>query len=182
MATRRSAEKKAEEESNELVSTVEAEPEEEKKPIVPKAIDPNETVVVRNGFQGRLVYRSKRTGERWVWDGFNSEQEIELKELKSAKNTAKSFFENNWFMFEEPWVVEYLGVQQYYRNSLRISQFDDVFKKKPAEIRSILSKVPAGQKKSVAYRAKELIASGEIDSRKTISVLEDALGIELIEQ
>ena len=40
----------------------------------------------------------------------------------------------------------------------------------------------AGQKKSVAYRAIEMIASGEIDSLKTIAALEEALGIELTEK
>ena len=35
-----------------------------KKPVVPKEIDPNQIITVRNGFQGRLVYKSKRTGER----------------------------------------------------------------------------------------------------------------------
>ena len=40
----------------------------------------------------------------------------------------------------------------------------------------------SGQKKSVAYRASELVASGEIDSLKLISALEDALGIDLTEK
>ena len=186
MASKKTAKKDAQasEEQAAVEQTVEeakAEAENDKAPVIPKDVDPNETVVVRNGFQGKLVYHSKRTGERWVWDSFGSEQEIELKELKSAKNSAKGFFENNYFMFNEPWVVHYLGVQQYYKNSLRIDQFDEVFKKTPSEIRRILAQVPDGQKKSVAYRAKELIASGEIDSRKTISALETCLGIELIE-
>ena len=66
-----------------------------KKAIVAKDIDPNQYVVVRNGFQGRLVYISKKTGERFVWDGFGSEQEMELRELKNARNSYKKFFENN---------------------------------------------------------------------------------------
>jgi hypothetical protein len=32
------------------------------------------------------------------------------------------------------------------------------------------------------YRSKDLIASGEIDSRKVIAALEEALGIDLIEK
>lgn len=186
MATRKTVRKDAQtpEEQTAAAQTAEetkAEIIKDATPVIPKDVDPNETVVVKNGFQGKLVYHSKRTGERWVWDHFGSEQEIELKELKSAKNSAKGFFENNYFMFEEPWVIYYLGVQQYYRNSLRLDQFDEVFKKTPTEIKKILAHVPEGQKKSVAYRAKELIASGDIDSRKTISTLEACLGTELIE-
>jgi len=154
---------------------------EQERPIIPKGVDLNTVVTVRNGFQGRLVYQSKRTKERWVWDGFNAEQEMELRELKDARNSAKAFFEKNWFMFDEPWIIEYLGVRQYYKHSLRIDQFDKVFRATPAKIKKILAEVPDGQKKSIAYRAKELIASGEIDSRKTISTLEELLGEELIE-
>ena len=40
----------------------------------------------------------------------------------------------------------------------------------------------SAQKRSVAYRAVELIAAEEIDSRKTISALEEALGTKLIEE
>ena len=70
------------------------------KKIVPKDIDMNQYVIVRNGFHGRLVYKSSRTGEKFVWDGFGTEQEMELKELRNAKNTSKGFFKNNWFMFD----------------------------------------------------------------------------------
>ena len=150
--------------------------------IVPKEIDMNQYVVVRNGFQGTLVYVSPRTGERFIWDGFGTEQEMELRELKNAKSANKRFFTDNLFMFEDDWVVDFLGVRQFYKNAIPIEEFDEIFKKSPLEIKKTVSALSAGQKKSVAYRAREMIASGEIDSRKTISALEDALGVELIEK
>lgn len=150
--------------------------------IVPKEIDLGQYVTVRNGFHGVLIYRSPRTGEIYQWDSFGAEQEMELRELKNAKSSAKSFYINNWFMFDEPWVVDYLGVGQYYRNAIGIDGFDKLFSKSPAEIRKLVKEMTPGQKKSMAYRASELISSGEIDSRKTIAALEDALGMELIEK
>ncbi len=150
--------------------------------IIPKEIDMNQYVVVRNGFQGTLVYISPRTGEKFVWDGFGAEQEMELRELRNAKAASKRFFADNWFMFDDEWVIDYLGVRQFYQNALPLEKFDEVFKKSPTEIKKAVSSMSAGQKKSVAYRASELIASGEIDSRKTISALEEALGVELIEK
>lgn len=160
---------------------VSATPESAKK-IIPKDVDMNQYIVVRNGFHGRLVYKSSRTGEKYVWDGFGTEQEMELKELRNAKNTSKKFFINNWFMFEEDWVVDFLGVRQFYKNAIRIDDFDTIFTKTPAELKKTIGSMSAGQKKSVAYRAIEMIADGEIDSRKTIAALEEALGIELIEK
>lgn len=162
--------------------TVQSAPAADKKPLIPKEVDPNQIVTVRNGFQGRLVYKSKRTGERWAWDEFGAEQDMELSELKNARNSNKKYFINNWFMFDEDWIVDYLGMRQYYKNSLPIQDFDKLFEKSSAEIEKVVSKLSEGQRKSVAYRAKELIAEGGIDSNKVIATLEKCLGTELIER
>lgn len=156
----------------------------EQKSVVftPKAFDPNQIVTVRNGFQGKLVYQSKKTGEVFVWEGFGSEQDMELAELKSARSSSKKFFINNWFMIDDPEVIEYLGMTQYYKFSLNIDEFDTLFTKSADEVRSTVSKLSAGQKKSVAYRARQLIGLGEIDSNKVISALEESLGVDLIER
>lgn len=154
----------------------------EPKRIIPKDIDPDQYVTVRNGFQGKLVYISKHTGERFVWDQFGAEQEMELRELKNAKNSYKKFFENNWFMFDEDWIVDYLGVQRFYRNAVRIEDFDEIFQKDAKTISEIISDMTNGQKKSAAYRARVLIADGAIDSNKAIAALEESLGVELVER
>ena len=153
-----------------------------KRNFVPKEIDSTQYVIVRNGFQGRLIYQSRRTGEVFEWNEFGAEQEMELRELLNAKNSKKKFFINNWFMFDEDWIIDYLGLRQYYKNAIPIDDFDDIFDKSAEELKSIISKLSDGQKKSVAYRAKELIAENKIDSLSVISAIEDALGIELIER
>lgn len=152
--------------------------------IVPKDVDPNQIVTVYNGFQGRLIYVSPRTKETFRWDSFGDTQEIELRELRNAKSSAKNFFINNWFMFDEEyqWVIDYLGLNQYYRNALNLSDFDNLFTKTPSEISKITLKLSDGQKKSVAYRARQLIIEGKIDSIKAINALEKSLGIDLIER
>lgn len=157
---------------------------EEVKPIIPKDIDPNQIIVVRNGFNGTLVYISPRTHERFKWECFGDEQEMELRELRNAKSSAKKFFENNWFMFNEDdaWVIDYLGLKQYYKNAISLDEFDDVLKKSAAELEKIVSKLSSGQKRSVAYRARQMVSSGEIDSHKSIVALEKSLGVELIER
>ena len=156
----------------------------EEKPIVAKEIDPNQIVIVKNGFQGKLTYTSPRTKEIFKWDSFGDEQEIELRELRNAKSSAKKFFINNWFMFDkdDAWVIDYLGLRQYYKYAISLEGFDDIFTKSPEEIESVVSKLSDGQKKSIAYKSRQLIADGEIDSRKVIMALENALGVELIEK
>lgn len=150
--------------------------------IIPKDIDPSQYVVVRNGFQGRLIYKSPKTGEKFVWNGFGDEQDMELQELRSARSSAKKFFQNNWFMFDEDWIVDYLGMSNFYKHAVPIDEFDELFTKKASEVKEIIEGMSDGQKRSVAYRASQLIASGDIDSLSVIHTLEDTLGIQLIEK
>lgn len=147
-----------------------------------KNIDPSTTVVVRNGFPGRLVFVVPKTGNTYVWEEFGNEQDIEIGELKSARNSEKSFFINNWFLFDEDWVVDYLNVKNYYVNALDMDSFDDLYNKTSEEIESILSKMSDGQKQSVSYRARQLIQDGVIDSNRVISTLERCLDVELVER
>lgn len=157
-------------------------PIEKKQYKVKKNLDPNMIVTVKNGFQGRLIYKSRRTNERFEWETFGDEQDMDLQELKNARNSSKAFFVNNWFLIDDPEVLEYLGVSQYYKYALNFKSFDDLFEKAPDDIKETIAHLSAGQKKSVAYRAKELIADGTIDSIKVINALEESLSIELIDR
>lgn len=168
--------------ATESIESKQVQQEAEKRPLVPKDIDPSQYVTVRNGFQGRLVYKSKRTGERFVWDSFGAEQDMELSELRNARNSNKKYFINNWFMFDEPWIVDYLGMGKYYRFAISIQDFDKLFTKPASEIEKTIANLSDGQKQSVAYRAKQLISEGGIDSNRLIATLEKCLGIELIER
>lgn len=152
--------------------------------IIPKDIDLSMYITVLNGFQGRLIYISQKTGEKYVWDSFGDEQEIDLRELRNARSSAKTFYEKNWFMFDKnnEWVIDYLGLNKYYKNSVPVDGFDDIFKLPTNKVKERIEKIPEGQKQSVVYRAKQLIERGEIDSLKLIAALEEALGVELIEK
>ena len=149
---------------------------------VRETLPANAIISVRNGFNGKLVYRSRKTGEVFVWERFGDEQDIEFQELRNARNSYRSFFENNWFLFDDPEVIDCLDLKQYYKNALSYEEFDSIFEQSADEIKDRLSKLSKGQKSSIAYRAKQLIREGGIDSIKVINAVEDALGIELIER
>jgi len=149
---------------------------------VKKNLDPNMIVTVRNGANGILIYKSRKTHETFRWECFGDEQDMELQELKNARNSSKAFFQNNWFLIDDPEVIEYLGVEKFYQYALDYDSFNDLFNKEPNEIKSIISGLSNGQKKTIAYRAKQLITDGVIDSIKVINALEESLSIELIEK
>ena len=150
---------------------------------IPESVAPEDIVYVRNGFNGMLTYISNRTGETYVWDEYGDEVEMDIRELRAAKGAQKGFFEKNWFMFdyEYSWVIPYLGIAKYYENTIAIDDLPKIFDKKPSEIKKICEKMPRGQKKSFSYMAREKYRNGEIDSLKTVSALEEGLGISLSE-
>lgn len=168
----------------EAVESAPVKPVEEKKIAVKvkEPLDLHSYVTVRSGFNGKLIYKSKRTGERLVWDEFGSEQDMELQELRAAKNSSRAFFENNWFMIDDPEVIAFLGVERYYKNALNCEEFDSLFEESPEEIEKRIASLPSGQKTSLVYRAKQKIADGEVDSMRVINALEKSLGVELIER
>ena len=92
------AQKKAQAEEPEVTAQAVDEGQNVKQTFVAKDIDPDQYVTVRNGFQGRLVYKSRHTGEKFIWDTFGAEQDMELSELKRARSSSKKFFINNWFI------------------------------------------------------------------------------------
>ena len=71
---------------------------------------------------------------------------------------------------------------QYYKHALNSENFDKIFKKSPEEIKKVVNELSVGQKKSLSFRAKQMISEGKIDSIKTINALEESLGVELIEK
>lgn len=153
------------------------------KPVRAIKPDIHQYITVRNGFRGVLIHKSRNTGERFVWSEFGDEQEIQLLELRNAKSSNKKMFENNYFMFDEEfdWVIDYLGVRNFYPVGSSVEDLDAIFDKTPSQAKKIISQMSKGQKRSLSYRARQLIEDGDIDSRRMISALEEGLGVELIE-
>lgn len=151
-----------------------------------RVFNSTDLIAVKNGLHGRLIYKSKRNPDVvYNWYEFGQEEYMELAELVSARNTSKRFFSDNLWIIEDPEVLDYLGVSQYYKNSLSLEEFDELLASKPTQVSKVketISKLSKGQKKSLAYRAKSKITSGELDSRKIIEAFEEALGVELIER
>ena len=152
-----------------------------KKPVVskPKKLDPNMYVTVRNGYPGLLVYKSTKTGEKFVFYGFGDEHEIELQELKKAKSDQKAFFVNNWFLIDDPDVIEYLGVKEYYKDAFSYDEFEALTTMTADEVKEKMRGISKGQKTAVARYAGRLIKEGRIDSLKVIAALEEGLGVQL---
>lgn len=149
---------------------------------VRKQLDPHTIVTVKNGFPGMLIYESSKTGEMFRWESLGDEQDMELQELKNARNASKAFYVNNWFCIDDPEILAYLGVAEYYKNALNLIDDDVLRSMQPDDIRGVVAQMSDGQKLALKYRVKQMIENGDIDSIKRITAFEEALGVELIER
>lgn len=159
-------------------------------PVIPEPVkykrrtyNNNDIVAVTNNTRGTLVYVSKRMqGYEIVWRQYGDTEYMEFGELLSMRNSAKSFFENNWVTFDDKDVIVALGVENFYKCVLDVDNFDSMFNLPPQELQAQISLMTNGMKETVALRAAELIEDGTIDSRKTIKSLEVALKRKLLEE
>ena len=166
----------------ETVATAKAVAEKKKpsKPKVRKALDPNLYVSVKNGFHGSLFYKDATTGEEHRWSEFGDEIEMTFGSLQRARSAQRKFFTENWWLIDDPEVLESLNATQYYKNALTYEDFEDLFSLKADEVKDRVSGLSRSQKRGVVYVAKQKIEDGELADLNVIRALEEALGTELI--
>lgn len=151
-----------------------------KKPRVKKNVDLNRYVTVKNGFNGPLIYIDKTTGEEHSWGEFGDEVDMTVGSLQRARSSQKRFFEDNWWLFDDPEVIEFLHAEQWYKNALSYEEFDTVFDGTIKDIEEIVGALSVGQKLAVSFCAKKKIKSGELSDLNLIKSLEKILNTELI--
>ena len=137
-------------------------------------------VTVRNGFHGVLIYKDKHTGEEFNWSEFGDEVDMTLSVLQSARSSQRRFFEENWWLIDNPEVIEYLNVGKYYKDALTYDEFEALFDMDIDEIKAKVQNLSQGQRRGVIYVTKQKIENGELSDLNVIKMLEDTLHIELI--
>ena len=143
----------------------------------------NTMVSCKNGTHGQLIYVSKKQfGYQIIWNNFGDEEFLELGELVTMRNTARRFFEDNWILIDDIDVLRFLDVDKFYKNSLTVETFDSIFDETPETIIKKISLMSNGLKETVAIRARELVDSKELDSRKRIEAIEQVLKVTLVDR
>lgn len=141
-----------------------------------------DSILVKNGFYGRLIVHLPKAGYDIIFDNFKDEDYIELAELKTLRNSSPKLFKSGWLIIDDPDVIEFLTLEGLYKNTLSLDEMCNIFMLSSEELVEKILNMSDGQKKSVTYKALELIETGEIDSRKIIESLEQALNTQLVEK
>ena len=95
------------------------------------------------------------------------------------RNSSPKFFTENWISIDDIDVINYLRVEQYYKNALNYEEFDKVFELSVKDFEDRIKTLSKGQQNSLAARASTLIREGKLDSIAKITAIEDIVGYNL---
>lgn len=142
-------------------------------------IEPNELIPCRSTTHGELIYISKRSGERVIWDDYGDVQDITMGELKNLYASSPSFINDVLFVIDDEQAVDALKLTKLYETIFDIGNLEDFFNKDYDELEKMLEKLPKGLKKTVASKAGEMVKDGSLDSRAKIKLVEEKLKVDL---
>lgn len=151
----------------------------------PKAWKPDLTrmICIKNIAKGKLIYKSKRQmGYTIVWEKRGALNYMELGEFINLKNSDMRFITEPWIRImeeDEVEILKYANVYQYFKSIIEIEDVDALLRLPFDKFCSKFDKLPDSFKKTVAERAKDMIANGELDSIKIKKYIEQQLDIEL---
>lgn len=141
---------------------------------------PSDTMIaVVNNRTNNLVYISTRmAGMKVDWDEFGDVQYLELAELNSMRGTNPRFFTENWVVVEPSGgysaeeIYETLGVSRYYEHVVTPRTLDKLFDKPLDYIENEMRHYSEGIRRLVYERAKQLRATGKLDSISKYEMIE----------
>lgn len=152
-------------------SKVEAIPSEKKIPL-------NTEVACTNLTNGVLIYISKKQmGYQVRWNEPGDVEYLELGELISMRNSQRAFFEKSWIGIDDPDIIKFLKVEQYYKSVINLDDAEKFFNLPNEQIVSKLEKMSDGYKENVKNKAIEMIKNDEIDSIKKVKFLKEYFGL-----
>lgn len=160
-------------------NTVVPEEKQEKQVMRKKQIDLDMLVPCRNATDGRLIYKSRKTGLQTVWANHGDIEYMDVGELLTMKASQPKFLNEPWLIVEDENVVEYLGLKHLYQRLVDTDDLDSFFNKTHTEIAEILDRIPNGTKDAIATRARKLVEEGTLYDNRKIRILEEKLKIDL---
>lgn len=149
-----------------------------KRKSAPK-IDLSEMIPVRSIVFGKLVYVSKKTGIKFIWENKGDEEYIEFGELMTMKASSPKFLKSPFLIVDDEDAVEKLGLTKMYEENSMVDDLDGFFALPLSEMEEKIEKFPKGFRDVITSTANQKIKSGELYDIRKIRFLEDKLKVDL---
>ena len=141
--------------------------------------DRNRQVIVRSCVDGRVIYKSKRSGMTWKWLEKGAYEVLTVEELLNMESQSHKFLHSPWLMVDDEDIIEAFNLAELYNLVAKVEDIDSFINMSLDEQKQIYNKLPKASQNQVYNHICFKVDSGEIDSRAQIRELEDLVGREL---
>lgn len=151
----------------------------ETKRKVKQKLDDNLLVTIKSNVKGKLIYKSKRSGQEWRFTDIGDEDTIELSELRTMLSSNRAFLEKGWIIVMDEEIVEYLNLKRLQKNVLDADDVEFILKLDPPQILESIKEASTNTKSLLFSFAQEKFVNGELNDYRVIKAIEDGLGQKL---
>ena len=154
-------------------------------PTKPKATkaslyqDRTREIPVRSCINGRVIYKSKKTGVTYKWLEKGTYEILTIDELLNMESQSQKFLHSPWLMVDDEEVIEAFNLQELYDLVAKVEDIDSFINMSLGEQQKIYNKLPKTLQNQVYNHICFKVDSGEIHSRAKIRQLEELVGMEL---
>lgn len=136
-------------------------------------------IPVRSFINGRVIYKSKKTGVTYKWLEKGSYEILTIEELLNMESQSQKFLHSPWLMVDDEEVIEAFNLQELYELVAKVEDIDSFINMSLGEQKVIYNKLPKTLQNQVYNHIYNKVESGEIDSKSKIRELEELVQMEL---
>lgn len=154
-------------------------------PTKPKATkaslyqDRTREIPVRSCINGRVIYKSKKTGVTYKWLEKGTYEILTIDELLNMESQSQKFLHSPWLMVDDEEVIEAFNLQGLYDLVAKVEDIDSFVDMSLGEQKQIYNKLPKTLQNQVYNHIYNKVETGEIDSKSKIRELEELVQMEL---
>ena len=154
-------------------------------PTKPKATkaslyqDRTREIPVRSCINGRVIYKSKKTGVTYKWLEKGTYEILTIDELLNMESQSQKFLHSSWLMVDDEEVIEAFNLQELYDLVAKVEDIDSFITISLGEQKQIYNKLPKTLQNQVYNHIYNKVETGEIDSKSKIRELEELVQMEL---
>ena len=141
--------------------------------------DRTREIPVRSCINGRVIYKSKKTGVTYKWLEKGTYEILTIDELLNMESQSQKCLHSPWLMVDDEEVIEAFNLQELYDLVAKVEDIDSFITISLGEQKQIYNKLPKTLQNQVYNHIYNKVETGEIDSKSKIRELEELVQMEL---
>lgn len=124
---------------------------------------------------GRVVYKSKKTGEVFKWLETGDDEYFTVEEILAMDNQSHKFLRTPWLIIDDEEVIEAMGLSEMYSYINRLENMDEFLASPLDEIEEVCKNISKGYKNNLARIVSQKVENKELRDILVIRKLQELL-------